>query len=742
MSSNFRDLVFRDVTLNPEVVDRFRLIRLYIEGVEVTQAIQYYNSAAHLTDPADRAPNNSVTLISGKPAWVRVYVRSLLLNEITGVTGSLEVGRQEFFTFYNTLGSLSPQPPGTVSALRNPDYATERSTITSTLNFIIPAEMMCGHLRLIVRVNTPDGLTDELRVFVNVTLRQTLRLAGIMVGYNGPTSTAAGAPNLTLAAPTVANMQTTSAWTLLTFPVRSLATYRSAGTITWTLPLTDAPSCPGCCTPNWVALNAAVEAQKVADGNRTDVLYYGLMAAGIPMGPIIGCNTGGVSTGANNNGVTMAHELGHHCGLPHAPCGTPGDPNYPAYEPYDPAGAPNASIGEYGLDISNGNVMSPATFKDMMAYCGPRWISLYNYGRLTNNTHLDPITTCVPFHWWKDVVAYDPLLIPEKWLPDPPPDPLDRRVIMQLESLISIIGVVHSETEIEIKSVMRVDAMSEVRNARATGLTAELVDEKDRVVSRAPLQRLRSYGHGCGCTDDEKAVEHSFPYMFQAFVSNVARGALLRIRGGEKELWRRSAPAEEPRISKFTAGLVKKRGKEARRGEDLLCEWKVTHASTEDPEFWLQWSNDDGKDWHALSAGLRGDSVTLDPSALPSGKLVIRLLVSDGFHTAVSDNVSVEIPKRPISVSILSPRENTTLVEGFPMRLYGAATLSNGDPAPEEKVRWLIDGNEVGKNLDIFIAAPKAGDHRLTLSVKVKSEEGEQTIRFTTIKGPDERKQG
>jgi hypothetical protein len=77
----------------------------------------------------------------------------------------------------------------------------------------------------------------------------------------------------------------------------------------------------------------------------------------------------------------MAHELGYACGLPHAPCGTPGDPNYPADEPYDPAATPKASTGEYGLDISTGNIMSPATFKDMMACCGPRWISPYNYGR-------------------------------------------------------------------------------------------------------------------------------------------------------------------------------------------------------------------------------------------------------------------------------------------------------------------------------------------------------------------------
>src|SRR5829696_7692637 len=47
-----------------------------IQGVEVTQAIQHYESARHLTDPADRQPDNAVTLIAGKPAWVRVYVRS------------------------------------------------------------------------------------------------------------------------------------------------------------------------------------------------------------------------------------------------------------------------------------------------------------------------------------------------------------------------------------------------------------------------------------------------------------------------------------------------------------------------------------------------------------------------------------------------------------------------------------------------------------------------------------------
>ncbi len=269
-----------------------------------------------------------------------------------------------------------------------------------SLNFIIPADLMCGNLKLTATVTSPAGSSDQYELHINVTLRQTLNVRGIMVGYNGPASLAAGAPNLTLAAPTLTDLQTTGAWTLLTYPVRSEATFGNAGTITWNLPLTDAPSCNGCCTPNWVALNSAVQAQKVADGNRTDVLYYGLMAAGVPMGPVVGCNSSGVSTGSNGAQETMAHELGHACGLPHSPCGVGGDPAFPVYEPYDTGGIAHAFIGEYGLDIGDGTIIPPASFKDWMSYCGPRWVSLYNYGKLLHNTHLDPEIVCEDHPWW------------------------------------------------------------------------------------------------------------------------------------------------------------------------------------------------------------------------------------------------------------------------------------------------------------------------------------------------------
>ena len=117
---------------------------LHIVGIEVTQGIQYYQSASHLTDYEDRAPDNSVALIAGKPAWVRVYIRSgFLFPEIVDVTGTLTVIRRRDGAHYDLPGvRFSPRMPGSVTARRNLAYFHERGNRENTLNFVIPADQM------------------------------------------------------------------------------------------------------------------------------------------------------------------------------------------------------------------------------------------------------------------------------------------------------------------------------------------------------------------------------------------------------------------------------------------------------------------------------------------------------------------------------------------------------------------------------------------------------------------------
>ena len=711
-----------------------------IRGVEVTQAVQYYDSDEHLTDAADRQPDNAVTLVAGKPAWVRVFVRSgWRSGDIAGVTGTISVRRREFGFIYLPAGTLTAQPPGSVTARRNPPYATERGSLGYTLNFIIPASMMCGHLRLDISIQSPRGWTDERRVYIDATLQQTVRLAGIMVGYNGPSSTAPGAPNVVRAAPALADLQTTSAWTLTTFPVRAFATYRTAGTVTWNLPLTDAPSCPGCCTPNWVALNTAVQQVRIADGNRTDVLYYGLMAAGIPMGPIIGCNSGGVSTGSIGDGVTMAHELGHACGRPHSPCGTPGDAAYPAYEPYDPAGTPMASIGEYGLDINTGAIKSPATFKDFMSYCAPKWISLFVTGRLTNNAALDPVRVCEDRPWWFDEILVDRQLIPEKWLPDPPPEIPGLDPVVTPQPVISIIGVLHGPNQLEVRSIVRLDAETAISNGRALDLRAELVGRRGDVVASGQLYALRSYAHGggCGCDDDGGGDEsdQTYPRLVQGFVSNVEPGIELRIMRGEEPIFSRKAATRRPKVGATSAKLD---------GDRLYVSWAPDVTGEVESEALVQWTPDRGRTWHGMGAGLAGDSAVLDASGLPSGRIGVRILVSDGFFTATSRTLGVAIPQRPVQVSILSPFDGQTFAAGSPMRLWGSTMPASDESADadQEAAVWVVDGDDAATGLDAFVTAPRPGNHRAVLRVRGRGrgrQGGEAVVRFRTVEYGEER---
>ena len=79
-------------------------------GIEVTQAIQHHRSREHLTDPADRAPDNAATLVAYKAAIVRAYVRPPI-GKSTGdaVGGTLLVERQDgIFGAYFTVTTLAP----------------------------------------------------------------------------------------------------------------------------------------------------------------------------------------------------------------------------------------------------------------------------------------------------------------------------------------------------------------------------------------------------------------------------------------------------------------------------------------------------------------------------------------------------------------------------------------------------------------------------------------------------------
>jgi hypothetical protein len=146
----------------------------------------------------------------------------------------------------------------------------------------------------------------------------------------------------------------------------------------------------------WSEVLMLVGRTRQQDVPATNVYYFGLMTpaatfreycrsgcvAGLAPQTTIVSRSNQIGLGVGyvdpTTASTMAHELGHAHGLPHAPCARGGsidgvDPRFPYT---------GGKIGVWGWDSRINKLMSPATYTDLMGYCDPVWISDYNYAKI------------------------------------------------------------------------------------------------------------------------------------------------------------------------------------------------------------------------------------------------------------------------------------------------------------------------------------------------------------------------
>ncbi len=708
-----------------------RTPELSVDGMEVTQAIQYYHADEHLTDPADRGPDNSLRLVTGKTAWVRVYLRSGQHPGFDGgmlrnVSGSLIVERRTGGV-WNQVAAIAPQN-GPVDARDTfVNYNAERGNINNSLNFVVPANLMTGLLRFRAEVASPfahcPGNSASRRTTVDVNLTQTLNAAFITIGYNGPNNTNTG--TLNLPAPTLAQCQAETSWAMTTFPVSGAPNVRIAGSFVTPTPLNDPRSCPGCCSPNWGPLLNTIAAMITADqaafpaGNW---VYYGIINGGIPV-TVPGCN--GVATGglAGRPG-TYAHEIGHLFGLPHARCGNVGggNPNYPIYEPYDlpidPAGTTNwtmASIGEYGLDINNGNIANPQNAEDFMSYCGPRWISIFTHNFLVNQPSLTP-----------QVIATGSGEATNRMISDP--DPGFSRNTQNLEPLIDLLGTVE-QGEVKVESVARLETRYLANTGRPTEFTAELLNG-DRVIASNPVHAFESEGGCCGggkagCHCQEGGNKH-LPIYFRAMIDDVAPGDCLRIVDQKGEVhWHRDCPDTKPTLTSVTSKV----DKESRK---VVVSWRFQCDKKAKPQFWVRWSNDGGKTWRALTVGLTEKSIEIDPDNLPSGEILFQVMAHDGFSTVTGTAKPVNLETQAPQVTILYPVESSEVYAERQLHLFATASVLEGSEIADENFNWFLDDSPkpIANGRDVWVDNPGRGKHQLRLEVEHDGKTGKALSEF------------
>ncbi|KAK0389168.1 hypothetical protein NLU13_2743 [Sarocladium strictum] len=728
--TDFTDLIGSIDRLRDSIEQRFNVFRNSTTGIEVTQSIQYYRSRSHLTDEADRMRDNAVTLIAHKPAVVRVYVRPPLVSPSgTPVTGRLLVERKPtLFRDWEEVITLSPWLTSTMTPLDD-SYADERGNPWNSLNFRVPADKFAGQMRLTFTLDSGQITKTTISAY----LVQTLRLRVIPITYSGP-STANPTPGnpattLNLAAPNLADAQATAALALRMMPVQQTGSFSSTGALTWKLPLDDAVTSDGGCSPNWNALIDELNRIRREDGNRTDVVYYGLLPAGTPLGAVIGCGNDGIGSATVGNQRTFVHEIGHAYGFQHSPSGNVGtpDPNYPKYEPYM-----SASIGEYGIDIQSGDVFSPATSVDYMSYGPNRWMSLYQHERLINHPRLVPTWTRDRGGLPKVPILYDPKY---SWFPEPPrpggrwPDP--RWPILDISQytvnpVIVVKGMIDDDGNVRVDSVTRLTASPTLAGPELNW-KLQLIGEKGGVVARARLTRVVKHGgQGCGCTSgtghDGKTNE--LPLEFHAVIPDAQPGSALRILDDTgNEIWGRKAP-ESP------ARFASAQGRLSDDGAKLKLAWKMASRAGSD-DVSAQYSSDGGETWGALVGRLCDGAAETDTTGLPAGRVLLRLLANDGFTTAVSDSFEIKVPIFAPYPAILYPSEGEDVVAWEVIEVLGSAVDQGGNPVDDELLEWLVDGDAVGSGRAVLLKL-SPGDHKLTLRTHTQPS-AEVTVACSAI---------
>ena len=151
---------------------------------------------------------------------------------------------------------------------------------------------------------------------------------------------------------------------------------------------------------SWNRVLEQLRAARSRDTTATDEYYYGLLKPTDTFQQFCrgGCTAGisyigsvrqlatrvslGLAYADEMSSGIMAHEVGHAHGRPHAPCAPGGgiqgvDARYPHM---------GASTGVWSYDFRTMKFLNPATTKDIMGYCEPKWISDYTYDALVERS--------------------------------------------------------------------------------------------------------------------------------------------------------------------------------------------------------------------------------------------------------------------------------------------------------------------------------------------------------------------
>ena len=646
-------------------------------GLEVTQAVQDLN--------------NSVPLVEGKRTFARFHVKSAS-GDHGPVSAQLNLYRNGQFV----QAIMASNPNGTITVRQNPD----RGQLQDSFYFDLPASWLNGTITLEGRISSGWAQTDPNNDTATATITFTgvppLRvwILDMCYTWNGTDHDVPWAdidaitsylrrmyPISNLVVPGVAILTPClSAWQGEQQNLDDLALIRQSWALT---------------RPRERVYGVFSNDYAAANWGCAGGLSYvpSTIATGVT-GPTPGCYSAADQDGTWGDEIA-AHELGHALGRPHAPSVDSPLPYCAGQEagrdaewPKDhtqgnisPTTSPTSPAAMYGFDIETLQVYPP-TWKDIMSYCSPQWISDYTWKKIQKQLLAEA-------EWWQAQSA-----VPA----GPPQDYLvvSGKVIMDTQQ-VQLGDFYHLTSTVEPAG--RVPGEYSIRLLGAGGVT----------LANYPFTPQFNYPDYPSPGSGPLTALISEAVLWNPVTTRVA------IYRGATEVAGRNVSPHTPVVT-----ILAPHGGETFTGP-FSVQWQASDGDNDPLTYLLQYSADGGATWRPLSGILSGRSVTVDPANLPGttqGKF--RVLASDGVNTGqdMSDGVFTMPDKAP-AVRIESPVAGAHYIPGQPVALIGQAMDVEDGALTGNALQWTSSlSGALGAGQMLHVTDLKEGLHTITLTAQ------------------------
>lgn len=663
-------LYFRDVGRNrllrlPVNAAAIQIQDLRATGLEVTQGLQ--NSA------------HSLRLIAGKRTIVRFYVRSASGADVPGVEASLAGSNQ-----FGFLGRLEPINAGgkLLTVRANPT----RASLDHSFQFELPLWWTTGgRLSLTATVNPGRRLIEDVETD-NSASRQVdfLPSERLLVIYYNWSYDLDG----TRYSPSAADVAASRTRMRRLYPLGEPGNaFESPGLHTVTLDFVDnnlaaqvqrtAADCVkrypanrdpakdktgdrNMCASDYV--HARMRALRRGSGIAPGAVSYGNIAqVPAPEDDLTyftrGYQSGQYGTGPSTNANYAAHEVGHVLGRGHPEAGAgickhdPVDSDYPYILALidNPI---NAATRYQGLNFTDGmlntlTLLDAAKTYDVMSYCSPGWISDYT---------VDGIYQYLASPNRPRQVRRAPLQrVPGDWLvvsgTMDPPDGTGGFVVVE-----------------------RTNTVMDPTAPLPGGFTLELRNGAGHVVASHPFTA-------------EPASEKPGKVVFDLVVPFVPGTAELR---AVEEATGRVLATTGVSPAAPLIGDVQLRDAPDPVDGIVTVSWNASDPDGDALIYDILATRDGGETYRPIHLGVTDTSVALDTSRLGGGANRLRIVASDGVHTAYAESATFTVPARPPRVRVISPADGTRVGFGQMVTFQAEVDDVQDEHIPDFDVWWLL----------------------------------------------------